>query len=127
MTTLTSIQIDAINRMSTDQRYDYFLRKVIEQQQLWGLASAEGWLILPQEGEEQLPVWPHSELAAQWAVGEFADCKPKSITLDEWLTKWLPGMDEDGLLVAVCPNMEGDALVLAAEELLEDIQGDMAG
>ena len=121
MTTLTPIQIDAINRMNADQRYDYFIRKVVELKQLWGLASDEGWVILPEEGEEQFPVWPHAELATQWSIGEFADCKPQAITLEDWLTKWSPGMVNDNLLVAACPNQEGDTIVVAADELRDDL------
>ena len=125
-TPLTSIQVDAINAMSAEQRYDHFIQQCVELKQVWGLSSAEGWVILPDEGEEHFPVWPHAELATQWAAGEFADCQPKAITLTEWLEKWLPGMAEDGLLAAVCPNQEGDAIVLDAQELLEDIQAALA-
>ncbi len=119
---LTPIQIDAINAMSAEQRYDYFISQCAELKQVWGLSSDDGWVILPDEGEEHFPIWSHAELALQWAAGEFADCQPKAVALDEWLEKWLPGMEEDNLLAAVCPNQEGDAIVVAAEELREDIQ-----
>lgn len=120
-TPLTQIQIDAINRMSAEQRYGYFIDHALEQGQLWGLASAAGWLILPDGDEEQLPVWPHEALAAQWATGEFGDCTPKAVALAEWLERWLPGMAADGLLVAVCPGISGEAIVVAADELLEEM------
>ena len=120
-TPLTPIQIDAINRMSAEQRYDYFIHKIIELKEVWGLSSEAGWVILPDGDEENFPVWPHVELAAQWAAGEFADCQPKSISLEDWLNKWLPGMSEDGLLAAVCPDKEGDAIVVAPEEIQEEL------
>ncbi len=125
-TTLTPTQIDAINTMSVEQRYDYFIKQCVELQQVWGLYSDAGWVILPDNGDEHFPIWSHAELASQWAAGEFADCQPKAVALDEWLAKWLPGMEEDGLLAAVSPNQEGDAIVVAAEELLENIQAAMA-
>lgn len=112
--------------MSAEQRYDHFIQQCVELKQVWGLSSTEGWVILPDEGEEHFPVWSHAELATQWAAGEFADCQPQAITLTEWLEKWLPGMAEDGLLAAVCPNQEGDAIVLDAQELLEDIEAALA-
>lgn len=125
-TPLTPAQIEAINAMSAEQRYDYFINQCVELKQVWGLSSDTGWVILPDEGEEHFPVWSHAELAAQWAAGEFADCQPKAVALAEWIEKWLPGMEEDGLLAAVSPNQEGDAIVVAAEELLEDIQEALA-
>lgn len=120
---LTPTQLDAINRMPAEQRYDYFIGKVVALQQVWGLASVTGWLILPEAGEEQLPVWPHAELAAAWATGGFSDCQPQAIGLDDWLAKWLPGMANDGLLIAACPATEcDDSIVVAADELLADIE-----
>ena len=119
---LTATEIYAINAMPAEQRYDYFISQCIELKQVWGLCSDEGWVILPDEGEEHFPIWSHAELALQWAAGEFADCQPEAVALDEWLEKWLPGMEGDNLLAAVCPNREGDAIVVAAEELREDLQ-----
>ncbi len=121
-TPLTTPQIDAIDRMPAEQRYDYFIRTTVALQQVWGLAGEGGWVILSEAGDEHLPVWPHEELAAAWAGGEFADCQPQHITLDDWLGKWLPGMERDALLVAVCPDSEGDCIIVTAAELLEETQ-----
>lgn len=121
MSTLSATQLDAINRMPAEQRYDYFIRQVLAHQGVWGLSSAEGWVILPEDGEEHLPVWPHRELASAWATGEFADCQPQQIPLADWRDKWMPGMTRDGLLVAVCPDSEGDCIIVAADELARDM------
>jgi len=119
---ITQEQADAVNRMPAEQRYDFFISKAITEQQVWGLASDEGWVILPEDGEEVFPVWPYAELAELWRSGEFSDCQPKAIPLADWLEKWLPGMQEDGLLAAVCPDSEGDAIIVGAEELLENLE-----
>ncbi len=123
---LSKTQIDAINRFSADQRYDYFVNKIIEQREVWGLSSDEGWVILSDEGDEHLPIWPHPELAALWVTGDYADCQPKSISLDDWLAKWLPGMEKDALLAAISPDTEGESIVVSAEELGESIRFTMA-
>ncbi|ALP54357.1 hypothetical protein Tel_15045 [Candidatus Tenderia electrophaga] len=117
---LSTTELDAIERMPAEQRYDYFIRKTVELKQVWGLAGDEGWVILTEAGEEHLPVWPHREMAAAWASGEFADCQPQAIPLTDWLDKWLPGMERDELLPAVCPDKEGDCIIVAAAELLHE-------
>ena len=122
MDQLTSTQLNAINQMSAEQRYDYFINTLLEQKEVWGLASDSGWLILPDDGEEHLPVWPQPQLAQAWAMGDFADCQPKAIALDDWLDKWLPGMIEDGLLIAVCPGSDNDSIIVAADELLDELR-----
>ena len=120
-TALSSTQLDAINQMPAEQRYDYFIKQLLELKQVWGLSSDTGWLVLPDGEEEQLPVWPHAELAALWAAGDFPDCQPQAISLEDWLNKWLPGMEKDDLLAAVCPGTDGDSIILSAAELLGDI------
>ena len=123
---LSKTQIDAINRFSADQRYDYFVNKVVEQKAVWGLSSDEGWVILSDEGDEHLPIWPHAELAALWVTGDYSACEPKLIGLDDWLDKWLPGMAKDALLAAISPDTEGEGIVVSAEELGESIRFTMA-
>ena len=122
MSELTQTQLKAINNMTAEQRYDYFIKQVVELKQVWGLSSDTGWLILPDGDDEQLPVWPNAQPAEAWAAGEFPDCQPKAISLDDWLDKWLPGMIEDGLLIATCPATDDDSIIVAADELLADIQ-----
>ncbi len=120
--TLTPAQLDAIDCMPAEQRYDYFINKLIELGEVWGLSSDTGWVILSDEDDEQLPVWPHAQLAESWARGEFSDCQPKAIPLTDWINKWLTGMEKDGLLAAVCPSSDGDSIIVGAEELLHDIK-----
>ena len=119
---LTTQQLDAINAMSAEQRYDEFVRDVIEWQAVWSLSSEQGWAIISDDGDEYLPVWQHTDLAALWATGGYSDCQPKMIPLNEWLEKWLPGMDKDGIMITVCPDVEGEGIVVSAAELLEDLQ-----
>lgn len=117
-------QLDAINAMPAEQRYDYFINQILELREVWGLASDDGWFVIPEDDEdgEQLPVWPHAELAQLWVEGELADCHPVAISFDDWMNTWLPGMDNDALLATVCPDRETDAIVVGAAELLEDIK-----
>jgi len=118
---LSPDQLHSIYDMPAEQRYDYFIDQLITLKAAWGLCSDTGWLVLPDEDEEHLPVWPHAQLASAWAAGDFSDCQPKAISLDDWLVKWLPGMKQDGLLAAVCPTADGDSIIVAADELLPDI------
>ena len=122
---LTETQLNAINRFTAEQRYDYFVNKVIEMKKIWGLCSDDGWVILSDERDGHLPIWPHAELADLWVTGDYSDCKPTDISLDEWLNKWLPGMEEDGLLAAVAPDTEGEGIIVSAQELAETIRFNM--
>ena len=51
--------------------------------------------------------WPHPVFAEASAVAEWLGYKPRKIELDDWLEKWIPGMEEDRRMIAVFPTVEG--------------------
>ncbi len=113
----------AVAALDAEGRYDHFLERMGAGDPVWGLCGDDGWVILSDEGDEHLPVWPHAELARQWIEGPYADCRPTPITAADWREKWLPGMARDGLLVAVCPDTSGEGIVVEAVELAEALKG----
>lgn len=119
---LNQQQLDSINALSAEQRYDEFVDKIIKWDAVCGLCSAQGWAVISDDADEFLPVWYHADLAAQWATGGYSDCQPKTIPLNDWLEKWLPGMDSDNIMIVVCPDIEGEGIVVSAAELREDLQ-----
>jgi hypothetical protein len=122
-TQLSKQQLAAINEMSAEQRYDNFIEQAIVTKNIWGLFNNDGWVILSgYEDDEFLPVWPNAELAELWATASQNNSAPTAIPLDDWLGEWLPGMSNNGLLIAVSPNSEDDCITLGAEELLQDMQ-----
>ena len=119
---LNEKQFDSISKLPDDKRFDYFLRKVADWEEIWSLHSPEGWVELSSgDGEICLPVWPHSDFAAAWAVDDWADCTPKAIKLDVWLERWTPGLEKDDTVLAVFPVDEEEGFVLTPAELQDAI------
>jgi hypothetical protein len=112
-----------ITKLSADERYDYFVAKAVENGEVWSLNSDEGWVeVTSDDGEQCLPLWPHPELAAEWITGEWADCTPTAIDLDTWITRWTPGLESDGTLLAVFPLSDEGGVVVAPDELLSSME-----
>lgn len=108
--------------LSNHQRYQRFLELVVQHQEIWSLANDEGWVTLTSEGDNCLPIWPHPELAAQWATDDWNDCTPKSVALDVWLERWTKGLSGDETLLVVFPNLKEEALLVEPENLDEDLR-----
>ncbi len=120
---LTNSELRRVASLSGDERYDYFVEKIVEWGEVWSLYSDDGWVgVTSQDGEECLPVWPHRDFAAEWVSGEWADCTPTAISLEVWVERWIPGMEKDGTLLAVFPNGEGEGVVVTPDELLASIE-----
>src|SRR4051812_41763518 len=107
----------ALIEMPAQQRYGVFVRRVADWQEVWGLRTAAGWVLVADEnGAELVPVWPHKRFAdacADPAKQEYA----AAIPLNDWLNKWLPGMNADGRRVAVFPIPSGKGIAVSSEQL----------
>jgi len=123
---LTEQERNAALQLNADYRYDHFISKVAQHQTLWILKDAQGIKLLQAEDATCLPVWPHPDYAKTWAVDEWADSEPQSITLQIWLERWVDGLAQDGLEVAVFPLREEMGIIEAPAELAESLRDKLA-
>lgn len=120
---LTGDDFNLVSMLSAEGRYDYFIEKTVTGGEVWSLHSRAGWVSMRSEDDEEcLPVWPHPDFAAQWAIEDWADCTPTAIPLATWMDRWLPGMAQDGTLLAVFPNDEGEGNIVSPMELLASMR-----
>jgi len=120
---LTEKKRHNVKAMSAAERYSYFLQLVGQHELLWSLQDDKGCVVLSSEdGEECVPVWPHPEFAQDWIADEWSDCKLLEIDLNGWLQRWIPGMQQDGVAVAVFPGTDEDGVVMTPVELREEIE-----
>ena len=123
---LNDKQFESIQKLADHERYDYFLKKVADWEEIWSLHSPEGSVELSSsDGEECLPIWPHPDFAKAWAVDDWSDCQPKAINLEVWLERWTPGLERDNTMLAVFPVNEEEWLVMTPSELQEAIFGEL--
>ena len=73
-----------------------------------------------------MPVWPHERFAAACSSGYWHSHQPRSIPLEQWLERWLPGMQRDQQLVLVFPTFNGKGLLVAPEKLKADLEAEIA-
>ncbi len=118
---------ESVSRMSGNHRFGYFVRKVADFGELWGLFS-NGWAMgKDDDGRMAVLFWPEQEFAEMYATGEFANHKPKQIALDDFLGKWIPGMTKDNYKVAVFPTTLGRAVFVSPVFLHQAIADERKG
>jgi len=115
--------INVIN-LSAPERYSYFVRKIADFEEVWGLYN-EGWALVESNGSSVLAFWPECEFAELCADGIWKNYTPKKITLEDFKEKWLVGMVKDKTEAAVfyTPNEKG--IVLPAQQLLDDLSKEL--
>ncbi|MFT3822563.1 MAG: DUF2750 domain-containing protein [Chitinophagaceae bacterium] len=121
-----SKKIENVLSMSVADRYNYFIRTVVNFEELWGVYD-NGWASLGGVDKIVLPFWPEMEFAALCCTGEWKNYKPTSISLDDFIQKWIPGMIRDNRLVNIfyIPNSSEGSLIepaLLLEYLTEEME-----
>lgn len=106
---------------SPEQRSSFLLKALSEHKLIWTLVDDDGAMILTTDEEDCIPVWPDEAFAKDWINGEWANCRAHSISLEDWQQRWLPGLEEDGIQIAVFPVPGEDGLIIAPWEMAEKL------
>jgi hypothetical protein len=117
-------EIESVSALSSDKRYTYFIKKVADWEECWGLYE-DGWTLLgDEEGNIIFPLWPSAEYAQACATKNWTTCKPKSICLDELIDNILPElMKENKSIAAFIVHADHfHAITVTANKLLNDLK-----
>jgi len=118
-------EFENVVHLAPKERYEYFIKKVADWEEIWSLWK-DGWVLMGDKEEgEHVPVWPHPVFAEAYAHGEWLGYKPRKIELEDWLNKWIPGMEKDKRMVAVFPTTEGQTTTVSPVQLKSDLEEEL--
>lgn len=103
------------------QRLEATIAEIKSQKKLFILKDEHGCVMLTTDEDDGVPVWPDAELALLWATDDWDHCEAMELTVDDFLTKWVPGMTQDNLMVIVCPVPAEEGEVLSPQEFAESL------
>jgi hypothetical protein len=117
-------ELKAVLALPGERRYSYFLKRVVEWQQVWSLWGKNGWVLTGDDaGHEVVPIWPHPRFAEACISDEWSGTQPRAIALAEWLEYWLPGLAKDQRLVGVFPGVSMERVtVVVPDRLKRDLE-----
>ena len=106
------------SQATSEENYQRFVERVKQSGEVWGLKSDSGWAKCPSnhnQGKGVLVFWSDRAYAARHIKGGWGEYAPASIPLDLFVSRWLPGMHEDGVLVG--PNWDAHLCGMEVEPL----------
>jgi hypothetical protein len=119
-------EVENVVRLPDDRRYEYFVKKIADWQNVWGLHGGSGWALAADDaGNQLIPFWPTAEFAQLCAQSEWEGYTPSPIALDIFMDKWLPGMMKDGRRLAVFPTPSGRGVAVEPTRLLLDLTSEL--
>lgn len=126
MPQLTKKEFDEVLARKPESRYKYFIRTVAAEEEVWGLADDEGWLMLEVNEEEQdaLAVFPNPEFAEAFQKeGGFNEFRVEALDLFEFF-EWLEDFEQEKIKVAVFPTPNFQSAVMRPEIVRADFEAE---
>lgn len=114
---LSPEDLQQLQALSPAERYDYLIELIQAGQSVWSLRSDQGTVLMSSDGQDCLPVWPHTECTEAWINGDWADCTPIAIDAAAWEQRWLPGLQADGIALAVFPSHDDEGVVVEPDDM----------
>lgn len=94
-------ELKAVLQLDGAKRYEYFIKKVADWEEVWGLYQ-DGWaLATDDDGNSVFPLWPAKEYAKACASADWSSFEPSVIELEDLLSELLPKLSSDNLLCGV--------------------------
>jgi hypothetical protein len=120
------MEVEALISADDNTRYEYFIKRVADFEQVWGLAFNDGgWAFSGGDSAVAFPVWPFAEYAKRSATGAWQDCEPRAIELDEFMGRWLPGLKKDDRKVVAFPTPSALRPVREPDAVLSDLEREL--
>lgn len=122
--TLNQREFEGVTRQPAAIRYEYFIKKAVDYEEIWGLYN-DGWATAQDDmGNTLLPFFPNEKFAETFAKKEWEDFSPRRIELAHFLEKWLPGMKSDGVKPSIFPT-ETDSAIMDVDTLRIDLEAEL--
>ena len=116
-------KIENIFKLSSQERFAYFVRKVTDFEEVWGLSDGSEWALLGDNCNNQLfPIWPEKDFAKICANGVWNNYIPKLISLDDFISKLSPKLDSEKINYAVFLTTENKGIIISPKELCEILE-----
>ncbi|MEW6991897.1 DUF2750 domain-containing protein [Colwelliaceae bacterium 6441] len=115
-------QLNTILTYDDEQRASYFLKEVVNNNELWILKDEHGCVMLTTDDEDCVPVWPNEAFAQAWITQEWQECVAEAISLNKWFSRWSQGLADDELALVVFPSENNQGLVFYPDELETELK-----
>ena len=115
--TPTASEYSALETMQGYELVEYFITRVAEVEEVWGLGDESGWVMQELGERTTLPVWPYQPLAQACAVGEWQDQSPKSVSLEHFIAHILKLLIEQDIGIEIMPGQSRQGHIMAPQQL----------
>jgi hypothetical protein len=118
-------EFEVVSRLPSEKRYSYFIKRVADSGQVWGLWN-DGWAMgVTDDGKATLPLWPAAIYAESCAKEEWAPYSAKAMDVHDFIDGFLPRLIKDGVRVAIFDTPFEESILVSDDELIADLKEEL--
>lgn len=107
----------AVPTMTDDDLLEYFLYRIAETDEVWGLKDGPQWITREIGGRETQPVWPFKRYAADAAVGDWQGFTPVPESVEFFVYQLLNKLAARGVTIEIMPRESGAGCLISPKRL----------
>jgi hypothetical protein len=112
-----------IPTMQDDELLEYFLFRLAEMDEVWGLKDGSQWVNRQVDGRETLPVWPFKRFADDAAVGEWQNLKPVVESVEYFMFQILNKCALQERAIEIMPRPNAAGCLISPQRLFSFLEG----
>lgn len=116
-------EVTAIATMKEYQLLEYFLTRVFETEEVWGLSDGCDWIIVEKNNQVVMPVWPYQQFAQQAVTGKFADFTTEAESLEEFIDQTIAMLIDEDAMLEIMPGRNGPSCLITPHRLYDILTG----
>lgn len=119
---LTPELADSLIALSADERYQHFLEKAADWEEIWGVNDDQGWLVqATEDNRHYITLWPHPYLVEDAIRRHLPGNRAEEIDFVFLLEQWLPLLIKEDILISVFPDRQWRGILVTAEQFQADL------
>lgn len=117
--TPTENECRAIATMADPELLEYFITRVAEVEEVWGLGDETGWVMRELEDQTILPVWPYQQLAEECARGEWRSQISNAVSLEHFVFNVIKILIEQNIQLEIMPGESRNGHLIDPHQLFK--------
>lgn len=126
MVTPNPKEIEAVLNLNKQKRYKYFIKKVVDNERIWGLYNGK-WKLVDDCGKSYLVLWPYKKFIELCTKTDGTKYSPKQIDIDYFVEEMLEELKDNDINICVFLTKNDSGLCLDADNLEKDLLEEMEG
>lgn len=119
-------EYSAASSLDDNQILEYFLMRIFETEEVWGLDDGTEWVMRERlAAEKTLPVWPYKKYATEAAEGSWRDFQAQAESLESFIHHTLDMLIDEDALIEIMGQENKPGCIISPHRLLSILTGMM--